>query len=415
MPCRRRGWPRRRGAGGAPGRPGRATDGWPAPTSGRRVAGAPRWLVSRAASSSSWATDSSGPTAARARCHARAGEPFGQRAGERPVGAAAIGTRRVVVGGRAHQRVAERQPIAVEHRRRRSPRPPPARRRRGRAPAARSGRARGRRPARQPPRAGRRARAGVEALEQEVDDALARRPDRQRVGQLGRARPAGRRRAGWPPRPAPTGCPRRRRSARGARSPALTPASRRIASATSSATTSRSMTGPVSVWLSAPARRVDTMTSRSNCRRRGDVRQRPPCRHVDPLEVVDDDDDRGGLGGVDEQVARGEGDGERLDGLVGALDGERRPHRRRSRRCQTLEPSRTPSSSSARPDHASSTSASTPSMRTIRQSGWSTAMIAAASSTTAVLPIPASPTMVRAPPSPTAAPAAKPAMASTTS
>ena len=78
-------------------------------------------------------------------------------------------------------------------------------------------------------------------------------------------------------------------------------------------------------------------------------------------------------------------------------------------------PSRIPSSSSARPDQASSTSASTPARRTMRQSGWSTAMIAAASSTTAVLPMPASPTMVSAPPSPTAAPAASPAIASTTS
>ena len=78
-------------------------------------------------------------------------------------------------------------------------------------------------------------------------------------------------------------------------------------------------------------------------------------------------------------------------------------------------PPSTPSSSSARPDQASSTSASTPARRQIRQSGWSTAMIAAAASTTADLPIPASPTIVRAPPSPTAAPAASPAIASTTS
>ena len=41
------------------------------------VAGAPRRLVSLAASSRAWATVSSGPTAARARCQARAGEPFG--------------------------------------------------------------------------------------------------------------------------------------------------------------------------------------------------------------------------------------------------------------------------------------------------------------------------------------------------
>ena len=48
-PCRRRGWPRRRGAAGAPGRSARATAGWPAPTSGPPLVGAPRWAVIAAA------------------------------------------------------------------------------------------------------------------------------------------------------------------------------------------------------------------------------------------------------------------------------------------------------------------------------------------------------------------------------
>ncbi len=84
------------------------------PRAGRRRRRAPLARSTAAAASRALATASSGPTAARARCHARAGESGGQRAGERPVGGPAIGARRVVVGGRAHQRVAERQPVAVE-------------------------------------------------------------------------------------------------------------------------------------------------------------------------------------------------------------------------------------------------------------------------------------------------------------
>ena len=60
-------------------------------------------------------------------------------------------------------------------------------------------------------------------------------------------------------------------------------------------------------------------------------------RQVDPREVVDEDDDRGALGGVHQQVTRGEGDGEGLDGLVGRLDGEGGEDRRPSRRRQSLD------------------------------------------------------------------------------
>ena len=70
----------------------------------------------------------------------------------------------------------------------------------------------------------------------------------------------------------------------------------------------------------------------------GDVRQRAPGGQVDPGEVVDEDDDRGALGGVDEQVTGGEGDGERLDGLVRRFDRQGAEDRRPPSRGEALDP-----------------------------------------------------------------------------
>ena len=54
-------------------------------------------------------------------------------------------------------------------------------------------------------------------------------------------------------------------------------------------------------------------------------------------QVVDEHDHRGVLGRVDEEVAGGQGDGERLDRLVHALQGERGPDGRRPRRRQLVD------------------------------------------------------------------------------
>ena len=113
-PCRRRGWRRRPAAAGAPGRSGPGDSRLASSHDRAALAGAPRWAVTAAASSSALATSSSGPTAARARCQALAGEPTGMVLASARWALRRCRTRRVVVRRRAHQRVAERQPVAVE-------------------------------------------------------------------------------------------------------------------------------------------------------------------------------------------------------------------------------------------------------------------------------------------------------------
>ena len=251
------------------------------------------------------------------------------------MGGAAVGTRGVVVGGGAHQRVAERQPVAVEH----HDAVLLGHLQLGHAEAALL---QGGEDAHEVA-VGLRGRHEqgvehrlVEALEQEVDDALARRPDRQRIGQLGApgalvgVEQVGR--LDEHQRDAPTCRDELAAHVHGADAGVT---QYRVGHVVGDHVEVDDGAG-VGVRVAArPPRRHDDESFELQSSR--DVRQRPPCRQVDPLEVVDDDDDRGGLGGVDQQVARGEGDGERLDGLVGALDGERRPHRRRSRRCQAFE------------------------------------------------------------------------------
>ena len=177
---------RRRAATAGPGRRAPARAGWPAPTSGPRVAGAPRWFVTTAPPPRAPGRRPRRGRPRRAPGARRGpGSPTGNVAGERPVGGASVGAGRVVVGGRAHQRVAEREAVAVEDRRRRAPRRPPARRR----PRSCSRRALMMRTRSPSGSAAATSRAledgGGSRSQQEVDDALARRPDRQRIGQLG--------------------------------------------------------------------------------------------------------------------------------------------------------------------------------------------------------------------------------------
>ena len=146
-------------------------------------AGAPRCAVTAAAASRALATASSGTDRGPGEVPRPRRGVGRQRAGERPVGGPAIRSRRVVVGGRPHQRVAERQPIAVEaddagglgglqvgHAE------PTVAERLGDPHEVAVGLGGGDEQ--------RRPHGRVESLEEQVDDALAGAPDRQRVGQL---------------------------------------------------------------------------------------------------------------------------------------------------------------------------------------------------------------------------------------
>ena len=148
----------------------------------------------------------------------------------------------------------------------------------------------------------------------------------------------------------------------------------------------------------------------------GDVGQRPARRHVDPVEVVDEDDDRRLLGGVDQEVTGGEGDGERFDRLLRAL--QRRARRARPRR----GPGRAGRSRRARRRAARRGPTRRARARPRRRAGAGSASRAGRRARARPprrgrrsCRCPASPTTVSAPPWPAAAPAASPAMASTTS
>ena len=157
----------------------------------------------------------------------------------------------------------------------------------------------------------------------------------------------------------------------------------------------------------------------SRCDRTGGgarCREGAPAGGIDPRKVVHDDHDGCPLGGLHEEVPGREGDGEGFDRLFGALDGERRSQHAAARAGgRSSRPSSNPSSIPARPDHASSTSASTPTSRVMRTPGWSTAIRSQAWSRTAVLPMPGSPTTVNAPPAPRRHARRAPARASSTS
>ena len=117
----------------------------------------------------------------------------------------------------------------------------------------------------------------------------------------------------------------------------LTPASLRMASATSSATASSTMTGPVSVWASEPGAASRHDREPLELEAAGDVRQRAPRRQIDPWQVVDEHDDRHILGGVDEQVTRRKGDRERLHRLLHALQRQGGAHRQGAGRGQPVD------------------------------------------------------------------------------
>ena len=70
----------------------------------------------------------------------------------------------------------------------------------------------------------------------------------------------------------------------------------------------------------------------------GDERQRPPRGDVDPAHVVDEHHDRPFLRGVDEEVSCRQGHGERLDRFGAALDRQRGAKRRRTCRGELVEP-----------------------------------------------------------------------------
>ncbi len=70
----------------------------------------------------------------------------------------------------------------------------------------------------------------------------------------------------------------------------------------------------------------------------GDERQRPLRRDVDPAHVVDEHDDRPFFRGIDEEVSRRQSHGERLDRFGGPLDRQRGAKRRRTCRCELVEP-----------------------------------------------------------------------------
>ena len=100
---------------------------------------------------------------------------------------------------------------------------------------------------------------------------------------------------------------------------------------------STSIGGPVSVPASAPARRVATIATRSTASWSAMYGEHAARRQIDPRQVVDEDDDRGRLGGVDEEVAAGDGDGERLDVALAALHRQRRADRRGARRGEVVD------------------------------------------------------------------------------
>ena len=139
----------------------------------------------------------------------------------------------------------------------------------------------------------------------------------------------------------------------------------------------------------------------------GDVGEGPSRRSVDPGQVVDDHDDRSPLRRLHEQVTGGEGDGERFGRLVAGLDGERRPHGRRPRRGEVGEPPEQPVEQRGQPRPGHLELASTPAIWMMRAPGTSAPISSTAFARTAVLPIPGSPTTVRAPPWPSAAPSAR--------
>ena len=180
------------------------------------------------------------------------------------------------------------------------------------------------------------AHVGLEPLEEEVDDALPGPPDRQRVGELGATGTL-------------VGVEQVGRLDEHERDPAAGRDELAADGGAGDPGVEQDLVGDVlGHGVDAQRRagvgvRVGTDPPGRHDRQplelqpAGDVRQRAPGRQVDPRQVVDEDDDRGALGGVDQQVTRGEGDGERLDRLVGRLDGEGGEDRRPPGRRQPLD------------------------------------------------------------------------------
>ena len=250
------------------------------------------------------------------------------------------------------------------------------------------------------------AQLGVERARARARPSAGRCGRRQRVGQhgpAGRARPA---RAGWPPRRARAGCRRPRRAGGGARRRSRRRRRASSCSATSSAGRAISMVA-AEVGLgvgAAPAHGehrdpLDVERARRCTRARGATAGRPTARSSTTMTIG------AVLGGLGEQVARRDGDGERLDRRAAAGQGEGgRRIDAAARRRQRVDPVEVAveEAGEARPRHLDLGLEALEPDDVERRSASATRR-RTTSSSTAVLPTPGSPTSVRALPWPPAA------------
>ena len=252
------------------------------------------------------------------------------------MGGTAIGAGRVVVGGGAHQRMAEREPVAVEADDAGSL---------GGLQLGHTEAALGERlddPCQVAIGLGggdeeRRPHVGVQPFEEEVDDALTGAADRQRVGQL---RPTGAlvgvEEVGGldEDEGQPAGGGDELAADRRAADPGV---AQDLAGDLVGHGVDAQRRAGVGVGVGPePSGGHDRQAF--ELQPAGDVRQGAPGGQVDPWQVVDDDHEWGALGGVDEQVTGGEGDGERFDGLVRRFDRQGAEDRRPPSRGEVLDP-----------------------------------------------------------------------------
>ena len=149
-------------------------------------------------------------------------------------------------------------------------------------------------------------------LEHQVDDTVTRCPDRQRIGQRREPRPLVGVEQLWPSRRGPAGSRRRRRRAPGGRSRCphrrrrgcrRPPHRGRVEGQDRPGVGHRVRSGPACRHHRHPL----------ELQAAGDERQRATGRQIDPRQIVDEHDTGPRLGRIDQQVTGAEGDSERLD------------------------------------------------------------------------------------------------------